>query len=996
MYLNCHSYFSFLYGSLSPKALFDEARRHGVRKLVLTDINNTSGYIELLRICHENKEAYELQIAVGIEFRDDDRLLFIGIAENNEGFQELNTYLSYHNAEQMPLRSRAPSFEHVYVIYPFNALAPGDLKQNEYVGVRIFEVPRIDRSQYRDHVNKLLILHPVTFKDKVGFNIHRLMRSIDQNTILSKLDKKLEADPGELMMPESELLAFYWRYPQIITNTKSLLEHCELRMELGTPKNKKVFSNSNKEDHAMLRTYALEGFQRRYEQYNSLAMQRLLKELDVIANQQFEAYFLISRDIVEFARHRNFAHVGRGSGANSMVAYCLGITEVDPIELDLYFERFLNPYRSSPPDFDIDFSWKDRDEVTRYIIEKYSPRHAALLATYTTFQGKSIIRELGKVFGLPKSEIDKLVDRPFENRNKDEISRLIFRYADRLHDIPRNLSVHAGGILITEDPIYAYTATVVPPKGYPTTHFDMYGAEDMGIHKYDILSQRGLGHIKDTVELVEKQKGIKIDISQTSRFMEDRKVNRLLKEGKCMGCFYIESPAMRMLLGKLGCDNYITLVAASSIIRPGVARSGMMRAYIERHHNPDGINYIHPKMGELMKETYGVMVYQEDVIKVAHHFAGLDLAESDILRRGMSGKFRSRKEFKRVEQKFFDRCKERGYPDAITNEVWRQIESFSGYSFSKAHSASYAVESYQSLYLKAYHPLEFMVGVINNFGGFYRTEFYFHEARMCGASVEAPCVNTSDYLTRVIGKSIYIGFVHLKSLEMKIGKGIPKEREVNGAFRSMENFVHRIPLGLEQLNILIRIGAFRFTGKSKRTLLWEARLLFGEKKETRHSMTIFEAPVSYQVPHLEKRPFEDAFDELELLGFPLCDPFTLLDRTDFGNVTASGLLHNINKGIEIVGYLVTTKNTHTRDHKLMQFGTFLDRKGQVFDTTHFPSTTKSYPFRGKGFYRIKGKVVEDFGYPMVEVSAMQREAMVHKHPEENPKVENAVKSQSSD
>jgi len=355
----------------------------------------------------------------------------------------------------------------------------------------------------------------------------------------------------------------------------------------------------------------------------------------------------------------------------------------------------------------------------------------------------------------------------------------------------------------------------------------------------------------------------------------------------------------------------------------------------------------------------------------------------------MSGKFRSRKEFKRVEQKFFDNCKAKGYPEAITNEVWRQIESFSGYSFSKAHSASYAVESYQSLYLKAYHPLEFMVGVINNFGGFYRTEFYFHEARMAGAILNAPCVNSSEHLTRIVDKDIYMGFIHLKSLEQKIGKGIPKERALNGSYKNLENFVHRIPLGLEQLNILIRIGAFRFTGKTKRTLLWEARLLFGEKKETRHSMTIFEAPASYKVPHLEKRDHEDAFDELELLGFSLCDPFSLLESDNFGNAVAEDLRSRIGNQVEVVGYLVTTKNTHTKDHKLMHFGTFIDHVGMVFDTTHFPNTSKRYPFRGKGFYRIKGKVVEDFGYPMIEVGYMNKETMVHKHPEENPKVERA-------
>jgi DNA polymerase-3 subunit alpha len=234
-----------------------------------------------------------------------------------------------------------------------------------------------------------------------------------------------------------------------------------------------------------------------------------------------------------------------------------------------------------------------------------------------------------------------------------------------------------------------------------------------------------------------------------------------------------------------------------------------------------------------------------------------------------------------------------------------------------------------------------------------------------------------------------MGFIHLKSLEQKVGEGIPRERLRNGPFKGVEDFVQRIPTGIEQLNILIRIGAFRFTGKSKRTLLWEARLMFSEKKEVRHSMSIFEPPANYKVPHLDKRPFEDAFDELELLGFPLCDPFLLLETDNFGNVKATELRKKVGKKVEIVGYLVTTKNTHTKDHQLMHFGTFLDSEGAVFDTTHFPNTVKQYPFRGKGFYRVRGKVVEDFGYPMIEIDYMHKETMVHKHPEENPKVENA-------
>lgn len=979
MYLNCHTWFSFKYGTLSPGQLFEEARKNGVRKLIITDIHNTSAYIEMLRICKERKATYELEIAVGMEFRDvaSQQLNFIAIARNNDGFEELNAFLSNINIKKLPIPSHAPEFNNVTVIYPWAIKKPQELHENEFTGVRIGEVNKIMSSPYYKRQDKLVILHPVTFSNKTSFNLHRLLRAIHYNTILSKIGTGQQASDSEVMRPQHELLQYYWQYPTIISNTQRLLEECHINFELGTSKNKKRFGNSKAEDHDLLRSKALEGFAKRYDSYNSYAMQRLLGELDVIAKLDFEAYFLISLDIINFAKNKNFAHVGRGSGANSLVAYCIGITDVDPIELDLYFERFLNPYRTSPPDFDIDFSWKERDIVTAYILQKYQYKHAALLATFTTMQGRSALRELGKVFGLPKPEIDSIVAHPEQMRHKDHITRLIFRYAELMIDTPLNLSIHAGGIVITEKPIYAYTATDLPPKDFPITHFDMYGAEDMGIFKYDILSQRGLGHIKDSVEVVRQNQQKEVDVNRFQDFKKDEKIKSLLRQGKTMGCFYVESPAMQQLLGKLKCEDYLTLVAASSIIRPGVASSGMMREYIYRHFNPDKFEYIHPKMKELMTESYGVMIYQEDVIKVAHHFAGLGLAEADILRRGMSGKYRSREEFKRVERQYFENCKAKGYPEHITVEVWRQIESFSGYSFSKAHSASFAVESYQSLFLKAHFPLEFMVAVINNFGGFYRTEFYFHEARMDGATIEAPCINKSEYLTTIYGNAIYVGFIHLKSLESRLGQAIEAERKQNGPFKSLDNFIRRIPTGLEQLFILIRIGAFRFTGKTKRELLWEAYLYFGRQKKPCMGTGLFDEGLkNYKLPKLDKQDLEDAFDELELLEFPLCNPFNLLATSDRGDAVARELMQKLGKQVRIVGYLVATKDTYAKGRQLMHFGTFYDHEGNVFDTTHFPGEAKKYPFRGKGFYLIKGTVVEDFGYPSIEVKYMEKLPMV--------------------
>lgn len=992
MYFNCHTHYSFQYGTLSVKDLFEEARANRVSKLILTDINNTSGYIDLLRTCNENRAEWDLQVALGIEFRVDNELLYIGLAQNEEGFRELNAFLAYRNINKKPLPRRAPHFKHVYFVYPTSNV-PEYLESYEFIGIRHKELNKIFRKKLdTPHgdipLEKMVAWHPVTFPsapkyNKQAHNIHRLLRAIDQNTLLSKLPASLIADTQEAMHPTEQLEASFREFPELIRNARIITDQCQIAFELGSDKNKQFFLSSKAEDREYLLAEARRGYERRYAgiRNTSISRERFERELSIIAHKNFEAYYLISYDIVRHAREQGYEYVGRGSGANSLIAYCLGITNTDPIELDLYFERFLNPERTSPPDFDMDFSWRDRDHIYNYIFGKYDPNHVCLLGTHTTYQGRSNLRELGKVFGLPKEEIDKIIQYP-QHRTPDEISRLIFKYADLMQGMPAHISIHAGGVLITEKPIYQYTTVDMPPKGYPVAHLEMHAAEDMGIFKFDILSQRGLGHIKDTLTIVEKNRGIKEDIDRFHEFKEDPKIRSLLEKGNTMGCFYVESPAMRMLLGKLECQDYITLVAASSIIRPGVARSGMMRAYIERHHlvrQDKSYETIHPKMYELMQDTYGVMVYQEDVIKVAHHFAGLTLTEADVLRRGMSGKYRSRKEFQRVKEQFFNNCKAYGYEDHVTQRVWFEIESFSGYSFSKGHSASYAVESYQSLYLKAHYPLEFMVGVINNFGGFYKSEFYFHEARMWGASIEAPCINNSEYYTNIKGKSIFIGFIHLKDLQQKIGEIISHERDHNGPYKNLDHFIRRIPIGLEQIRILIRIGAFRFTGKSKKELLWQAQLYYGKKTAKDYFLSLFEEePESYDLPFLKQQPMEDAFDEMELLGFPLCDPFLLLETEKLGDTFASDLIPKLGQRTELVGYLVTTKDTRTKDGKRMHFGTFYDQKGNVYDTVHFPNVAREHPFKGRGFYRTVGKVVQDFGYPMIEVSWMEKLAMKSK------------------
>jgi len=968
MYLNCHSYYSLRYGTMSVEQLVKKAEETGIDSMVLTDINNSTAVPEFAGECKKTS----VRPVAGIEFRKDNELLYIGIARNNKGLQELNEFLSKHNFEKTPLPFPAPDFSEAYIIYSRTKLPGRIMYDNEYAGVRINEVNRLLRLTPGE-LSRMVIMQPVTFNDQTDIFIHKSLRAVDNNILLSHLKPSQYAGEDEFFHSPQTVRDTFGSYPGIINNTVRLIEDCSLSFDFDNHKNKKIFSASRYDDKLLLEKLAWDGMIYRYGKNNNEAKKRIRHELEIIDKLGFSAYFLITWDIIRYSMARGFYHVGRGSGANSIVAYCLKITNVDPIDLNLYFERFINPKRSSPPDFDIDYSWKERDEVIDYIFKRYGYNHTALLGTISTFRGKSIVRELGKVHGLPKEEIDAIIDNPSSDTNRNEITDIIFSTGHRIADFPNMRSIHAGGILISEEPVSCYTALDMPPKGFPTTQWDMYTAEEIGYEKLDILSQRGIGHIRESAEIILRNQSIDVDVHAIQKFKKDPKIKEYLRSGETKGCFYVESPSMRGLLQKLKCDDYTTLVAASSIIRPGVARSGMMREYIFRFHNPDKFKYLHPVMKEQLEETFGVMVYQEDVLKVCHHFAGLDLADADTLRRAMSGKYRSKKEMQRIVDKFFSNCREKGYSDDLTKEVWRQIESFAGYSFSKAHSASYAVESFQSLYLKAHFPLEFMVAVINNFGGFYRTWVYVHEAKRYGATIQLPCVNRSTYKTTIYGSDIYIGFIHIAGIEERIARSIDEIRQADGDFTDLSDFVSRVNPGLEQIILLIRAGALRFTGKKKAVLLWEAHMMINKSKPDL-IRPLFAPPVkNFTLPDLEQDKLDDAYDEIELLSFHVSMTwFDMLETSFRGEIRARDMIKHIGQKVRMVGHLVTIKYIKTIKKDWMNFGCFIDSEGDFFDTTHFPQSLKYYQFKGAGTYLVLGKVVEEFGYASLEVEKMAK------------------------
>jgi DNA polymerase-3 subunit alpha len=971
MYLNCHSYYSLRYGTFSEEALLQLAIENNVACIALTDINNTSACMNFV----QQAKKRNIKPIIGVDFRNGNTQQFVALAKSNTGFKNINHYLSSFLESKTTIPEKPTYLEGVYIIYPFEKVLEQNLTsftENEFIGISIAEINKLRFSYLKKYEDKIVILQPITLRNKKDFNAHRLLRAIDNNTLLSKLPTTEECLETDIMHTDKDLQEYFKEFPFIIANTKKILQQCNINFSFDAARenqNLQVYCNTFEEDCKMLLQLCNDKLHQRYPIPTEKVHARLQKELKVIIALKFVSFFLINYDIINYAKKNNFFHVGRGSGANSIVAYIIGITDVDPVELDLYFERFINPFRASPPDFDIDFSWKDRNTVTQYIFNRFD--NVALLATYNTFKYRAVVRELGKVFGLPKEEIDKLSKGIADNK-LDDISKLVLKYGKLIEGFPNYVSVHSAGVLILDKPIHYYSATSLPPKGFPTVQFDMNIADDVGVFKFDILGQRGLAKIKDALQIIKENNpdAPKIDITDIESFKNDTNINNLLKSGGAIGAYYVESPAMRGLMQKLQTQDYLGLVAASSIIRPGVSGSGMKEEFIKRHRFPEKRKEAHPILLEIMPETYGVMVYQEDVMKVANKFADLTLGEADVLRRGMSGKYRSVEEFKAVEDKFVSNCRKKGHKDALIFEVWNQIKSFAGYAFAKGHSASYAVESYQSLFLKCYYPIEFMTAVLNNGGGFYSAEHYIHEAKMCGASIALPCINTGDHANVVKGKTIYLGFGYLKNLESLLVQRFLTERQLSGLFLSMDDFIARVAISIEQLTVLIRIDAFRFTKKQKTTLLWEAtfKLNTTKSKQKTPQVKLFQVQhQNFEIPKLHTHWLENVYDEMELLGFTIHDYFSLVIESFHPHIKAKEMPKCSDKKVLLYGLLVSTRFNKTAQGKLMRLSTFIDADGHYFDAVHFTDVVHLYPINGMGVYACYGKITNKFGFCSMNV-----------------------------
>lgn len=705
-----------------------------------------------------------------------------------------------------------------------------------------------------------------------------------------------------------------------------------------------VFLDNALESMRLLREKCQAGLIRKYAEISPRIRERFEFELQTIANLGFTDYFLIVDEITAKAKELGVRVLGRGSAANSLISYVLDFTQVDPIKYDLYFERFLNPFRKSPPDIDLDFSWKIRDQIYHFLRERWGEDRVALISTHIRLSSRSAVRETGKALGISGEELNYLssllgharvadfIDDPVgKARYRPDLPRLNqhlgwLKLAARIEGLPTHFSIHAGGVVIAPDSLFNYTIIQPSSKALPITQLEMHACESLGLVKFDLLSQRALGVYADLAGNLPESPP-----NDPEKIENDAKVRVALSRGDTLGVFYIESPGMRGLLGKMKCSSFAELVAASSIIRPGVAESGMMQEYIKRHLNPSGWKPLHPLLGEILRETYGIMVYQEDVMKVAHHLAGFSLGEADVLRRAMSGKERSPDQMQTARRRFLDGAAGNAIEPAIAEEIWRQISSFCGYAFCKAHSAAYAVLSLELLWAKVYFPGWFYAAVLNNRGGFYGAQAYISAAIRAGLKILPPDVNSSDADFSVSSDSaLKTGLSFITGLKNTTISRIIEQRQ-KAPFASLLDFIERIAPDQDEFDNLVGSGGLIRFG-NKPWCRWQFKTsrkagLFAEEL----------APLPLQIIGKDDR-LTRIRDELQTLGFAVSGHPTEL--FPIGAVQSNRLGEMIGKNVEVTGLLIATKSVTTSRNEKMKFITLEDRRGLI-ETVFFPQAWRN-------------------------------------------------------
>ncbi len=986
VHLHVHSALSPNWGVHSPELLCARAAEMGFPAIALTDRN---GLYAVPRFLAAAREA-GIQPIIGCEaVTAENRALLL--ARNQEGYANISRLISdLHCRKGFDLIRALAELRRGVVVLSDDARLLSALKREsqEALFVELSPGHALHRALA---LSRELQLPPVAtsralFLDRSDFHLHRVLRAIHLNSKLSRLKTEDTAADSDLLHPAAKMADFFPHCPEALDNAELIAGLCRHDWDFSRTVFPAFRGFGNDSAFAELQRRSLAGALWRFGAVDATVQARLDKELAIIRDKGFSHYFLVVEEISKQSERT----CGRGSAAASLVAYCLGITHVDPIKHNLFFERFLNEGRTDPPDIDLDFPWDERDAILDFAFARYGAKRAAMVANHVGFKGRSALREVAKVYGLPDFEIKEMTERisgfwKAEQTAAAVAGHPLFRgetlsadwleimaTARRLGGQLRHLSLHCGGLVIVPDEIRNYVPVELSRKGLPLIQWEKDQTEDAGLVKIDILGNRSLAVIRDAMAAAKAQGGAEIDYASW-RPLEDERTCSLLRRGLTIGCFYLESPSVRLLLRKIwsstappetfALDIFEVLVQASSIIRP--AANSFIQEYLARLQGKSW-SHLHPLLAGVLGETLGIAIYQEQITQIAMELAGFSASDGDQLRKVITKKHRE-KRVADFRTKFFSGGLGKGVGQPVLEAVWAQILSFAGYSFCKPHSASYALLSAKAAFMKANHPAQFIAAVISNQGGYYSAFAYISEGRRLGLAILPPDINESEYRYLGAEKRLRVGLMQIDGLGRQSVERLLKERRESGNFSSFGNFLERVSVPRADAERLVKAGCFdSLAGTEHRpALLWE--LLHFQQQSTG---LLFE-----QKTQLPQAPPYDAQtvlrQEVESLGFPVTQHPLALYRAAWQRhepIKGSELIKFSGKWVTMVGWWISTKAVEDKFGRAMEFVSFEDVTA-IYDATFFPDVYARFcrKLSQRRPYLLKGMVEEEFGVATLRV-----------------------------
>jgi DNA polymerase-3 subunit alpha len=1045
VHLHNHTCYSLLDGACKIQEMVDRAAALGMEALAITDHGVMYGVIEFYKACRSAgiHPVIGCEVYVAPRSRwdkmtglDEGPYHLVLLAETQEGYRNLMKLVSKAWLEGFyykPRVDKALLRQYAEGLIALSACLAGEIPSRVLSGH--MEEARQSALEYleifgKDHFFLEMQDHGIEGQRQVNAGLLTLSRELGlsvaatndihyvrkedaftQDVLLCiqtgktiQSSDRMRFDTQEFYLKSSEEMALlFGDHPNALTNTLDIARRCRVTFEFGVNHLPK-YPAQGQTDDSLLEDLCRKGLEQRYVPLEKIHEERLKFELQTIQKMGFSSYFLIVWDFIRFAKEQNIiVGPGRGSAAGSIVSYALGITHIDPLKYDLLFERFLNPERVSMPDIDIDFCYERRGDVIDYVIERYGKDHVAQIITFGTIAARSGIRDAGRAMGMPLSLVDKVsklvpvglgvtlskalsaAPELAQMVQENEQVRELFSIAKSLEGMPRHAGTHAAGLVISDRPLDDHLPLQKTSEGLPCTQFEKDTVESIGLLKMDLLGLRTLTVIRDAVRFIMDNYGTKLDLDRLP--LDDETAYRLLSAGDTIGVFQLESSGLRTILRDLKPDRFEDIIALVALYRPGPLGSGMVDDYIQRRHGQIQITYLHPLLEPILKSTYGVILYQEQVMRIASALGGFTLGEADQLRRAMSKK--KPEVLAGYRQQFLDGAALKGVDQNVAAKIFELMEYFAGYGFNKSHSAAYAMLSYQTAYLKAHYPAEFMAALLSSvMESKDRVPFYIEECRSKKIEILHPDVNESRAHFTVTQNRIRFGLAAIKQVGTPAIEAIITEREQNGPFDSLQSFCRRVDLShinRRALENLIRSGAFGSTGGNRAQLLdimprcVELADLH-QKQHHSNQLTLFdftaetspEAP-AIPLPHLDDFSQKDLLKMekevigLYLSGHPLSPYTALLSKKTSSSV--GDLNSDLDGALVILGGIITNlRRSVTKKGEMMVYFTLEDLTGSL-EVLVFPKMFARYgpllaedlPVLAKGRLVVEGEAPKLMG-----------------------------------